>query len=428
MSVVSRPERASGARRERAGALLAERLRGRRAEIEEAILNRVYAVSEPPQGAGLEYLDGLRGAVWASIEYGLAGIERGERAAPPLPEALLAQARLAARSAVSLDTVLRRYLAGHALLEDFLIEEAQSRLEPKALAGLLRSQATLADRLLAAVSAAYSEEAARRPKSSEQRRAERVERLLAGEPLDTADLGYELGAYHLGILAAGPGAREEVMALARSTGTRCLAVHREEGALWAWLGASRCFDPAQLDRIAAAELPEGVLLAFGEPGEGIAGWRLTHRQARAALSVATRTPGTPARYREVALLASALQDELLTASLRRIYLDPLAAERDGGAILRDTLNAYFAVDRNASSAAAALGVQRHTVSSRLRVAEDLLGSPLHSCAADLEIALRIGALVDRPANVVNAPFNRHPHWQGETRGRDESVTAPEHTD
>jgi hypothetical protein len=422
VSVVSRPERASGARRERAGVLLADRLRRRRAEIEEAVLTRVYAVSEPPRGAEPEYLDGLRGAVWASIEYGLAGIERGERAAPPLPEVLLAQARLAARSAVSLDTVLRRYLAGHALLEDFLIEEAQSRLGPKALAGLLRSQATLADRLLAAVSAAYSEEAARRPESTEQRRAERVERLLAGEPLDTADLGYELGAHHLGILAAGPGAREEVMALTRSTGTRCLAVRREEGALWAWLGSSQCFDPVQLDQIAALELPQGLSLAFGEPGEGIAGWRLTHRQARAALGVSMRKPGAPTRYREVALLASIMQDELLAASLRALYLEPLERQRDGGVSLRETLIAYFAADCNVSSAAAALGVTRHTVTNRLRMTEELLGRALHTCAVELEAALRLQELGIDKMSISHQPI--YPHWASDMHHFGESVTPP----
>ena len=49
----------------------------------------------------------------------------GECHAPDVPPALLAQARLDVRDGVSLDTVLRRYFAGNALFEDFLVEEAE---------------------------------------------------------------------------------------------------------------------------------------------------------------------------------------------------------------------------------------------------------------------------------------------------------------
>src|SRR5215475_2827436 len=99
------------ASRERGGAEVAERLRAKRQEIEQATLTRVYAVSEPPPRSGPEYIEGLRQAVSAAVDYGLEGIERGEQSAPPIPDVLLAQARLAARSQVSLDTVLRRYFA-----------------------------------------------------------------------------------------------------------------------------------------------------------------------------------------------------------------------------------------------------------------------------------------------------------------------------
>jgi len=204
------------ASREQGGAAIAARLRERRAEIEQATLTRVYAVSELPRGGGPEYAEGLRAAVVAGIEYGLAGIERGDAGAPPVPEALLAQARLAARSGVSLDTVLRRYFAGHTLLEDFMVEEAEREemLDPAELKRLLRSQAAIVDRLLAAVSETYTEEAERRPQSTERRRAERIERLLGGEPLETADLGYDFGGWHIGLLASGPEASEALAGLA----------------------------------------------------------------------------------------------------------------------------------------------------------------------------------------------------------------------
>ncbi len=368
---------------------LAACLQARRTEIEGATLLRVRAVSAMPRAAGPEYAEGLRAAVAAGIGYGIEGIEHGERAAPPPPEALLAQARLAARSGVGLDTVLRRYFAGHTLLEDFMVEEAErsKSLGPSELKRLLRVQAALVDRLFAAVSAAYAEEAERGRQGSERRRLELIERLLAGEPLDASELDYELSAHHLGLLASGPGAEKAVASLARSLDAVLLALSREGGVVWAWLGRRGPLDVEDARRLAEATLPPEASLALGEPGEGVGGWRLTHRQARAALPVALRGPEQIVRYADVALLAAVLSDDLLATSLRGLYLEPLEAERDGGAVLRQTLRAYFAAGRNVSSAAVALGVSWQTVKNRLRAIEELIDRPLADCLADLEAAL-----------------------------------------
>ncbi len=136
-------------------------------------------------------------------------------------------------------------------------------------------------------------------------------------------------------------------------------------------------------------------MASGEPGRGLAGWRLTHRQAAAALAIAQRGQRRHARYAEVALIASLVQDELLVASLRSLYLLPLARSPDGGAVLREALRAYFGAGRNLTSAAAALGIDRRTVANRLRMVEECVGRSLDECALDLQMALRLDALSER---------------------------------
>jgi hypothetical protein len=379
------------ASRGHSGAGLAECLRARRAEIEQATLTRIHAVSELPRSGGPEYAEGLRAAVTAAIDYGLAGIERGEQSAPPIPDVLLSQARLAARSGVSLDTVLRRYFAGHALLGDFLIEEAERGEQPQgpALKCLSRSLAAISDRLLAAVSKAYTEEAERHPEGTEQRRSERVERLLAGEPLDASDLDYDFDGHHLAAIAAGQGAQEAIRELAKALDCRLLLVSRREGTAWAWLGARRSVDHDELWLHVSSRWTPQIALALGEPARGLGGWRFTHQQARAALPIALRGPQPFVRYADVALLASILQDDVLSTSLRQLYLEPLRRERDGGGVARETLRAYFAAGRNVSSAAAALEVKRHTVTNRLRAIEATIGRPLGDCAAELEAALRV---------------------------------------
>jgi PucR C-terminal helix-turn-helix domain/GGDEF-like domain len=380
-------------REQRSGAALAERLRKRRSEIEQATRTRIYSVSVLPRAGGPEYAEGLRSAVSAGLDYGLAGIERGDESAPPIPEVLLSQARLAARSGVSLDTVLRRYFAGHTLLEDFLMEEAGSEeLEGPALKRLLRSQAAIVDRLLAAVSKAYTEEAERRPQSAERRRTQRIERLLDGEPLETTDLPYDFGGWHLGLVVSGPAGAETLAALAKSLDRRLLTVRREEGTVWGWLGSKRRLSSEELEVLAARQQLAGLSLAIGEPGEGIAGWRLSHRQARAALPIALEGSPPIARYADVALLASIRQDEILLASLRHLYLAPLNGAPDGGAAVREALRAYFAAGRNVSSAAAILDLNRRTVTKRLRAVEELIGRSLDDCALDLELALQLEQL------------------------------------
>ena len=57
-----------------------------------------------------------------------------------------------------------------------------------------------------------------------------------------------------------------------------------------------------------------------------------------------------------------------------------------------TLRAYLAADRNATSAAAALGVNRNTIAERLRAIEATLGRPLSACGPELEAALRLAEL------------------------------------
>jgi hypothetical protein len=367
------------------------RLQARRAEIEQAALTRVYAVSDPSGAADPQYVEGLRAAVSAALDYSFAGIARSEEHPSPLPAALLAQARLAARNNINLDTVLRRYFAGYTLLSDFLMQEAEDGdlLGGVALKHLLQVQAALFDRLIAAVTDEYTRESDGRVDTAEQRRANRVERLLAGELLDTAELQYDFDGHHLGAIATGPAAVETIHQLAKALNRHFMLIRRSEGTVWAWLGARRRVDPAQLERLFSLNWPAQASLAIGESGQGLTGWRLTHRQARAALPIALRSPQSLIRYADVALLASMLQDDVLATSMRELYLAPLSRERDGGAVLRQTLRAYFVAERNASSTAAALGVSRQTVFNRLRAIEERLARPLGSCAAEIDAALRL---------------------------------------
>jgi hypothetical protein len=356
-------------------------------------MTRIYGIADPSEIANPEYLDGLQIAVSAALDYGLTVVERGENRAPPLPIALLTQARMAMRAGVGLDTVFRRYFAGYTLLNEVMIKELEEHGQLQAaLTHLLPAQAVVFDRLIAAISEEYNRERETRLNSSRERRAQHVQRLLDGEWIDTTELAYDLDAHHLGLIAKGPGAEQAIRDIASALDQRLLLIRHEEEVIWAWLGARRAADPLELQRVAATAWPRHASLAIGEPGEDLPGWRLTHRQASAALSIALRGTDRVVRYADIALLSSILRDDVFSHSLRELYLAPLADERDGGVILRNTLRAYFVADRNVSSTAMALGISRRTVTNRLRTVETRLGRPLGICAAEMEAALRLQSL------------------------------------
>jgi len=367
------------------------RLVARSPEIKQAILTRLYGIADPG-AADPTYLEGLRSAVSAAIEYGLEGIERGEGDPPPVPLALLTQAQLAARSGVSLDTVLRRYVAGHSVLNDLLLEESAGALEESERKQILRKQASLLDHLIAGVSEEYARAKESRPETPERRRTEQVRRLLDGELVETAPLSYDFECLHLAVVAVGSGAIDAIRSSAAEFDQNLLAVRPEQRVLWAWLGARKGVDPAVLKARLAETRILDLAVALGEPAQGLGGWRFTHRQATACLPIAQRGKDPVVRYAEVALVASTLKDDVLIASLTQLYLTPLQGMRDEGVTARKTLRAYFAAARNVSSAAAALGVKRHTVTKRLREIEARLNRPLATCVSELELALRVEEL------------------------------------
>jgi sugar diacid utilization regulator len=193
-------------------------------------------------------------------------------------------------------------------------------------------------------------------------------------------------------MARGEGAAEVARELALRLDRRLLLVRREEEPVWAcWLGGRAPIGPDDAIRALRKFRPDGVFFTLGEPGEGLSGWRFSHRQAKAALPIAQRGDQPVVCYSDVALLAAVFSDDLATASLRRLYIAPLD-ERPDGESLRAALRAYFSADRNASSAAAGLGLNRRTLAKRLQAAERVLGRPLASLATDLEVALSLEEL------------------------------------
>jgi DNA-binding PucR family transcriptional regulator len=351
-----------------------------------------------------EYLRGLREAVARGVDYGISLLEDGMERGPQVPLALVVQARLAARQGIPLEMVMRRYMAGKALICDSILREATAigASSSALLREALATQEAAFDRLLATVSEEYGREEQQRRKPGDSQLLERIRRLLAGELVDSSVLNYDLDRHHLAIVSGSPEAREAIRQLATETNSRHLIVNADHGEVWAWLGRKEAFDTEVVSRFVADASSPSMPMALGEPARSCSGWRLTHRQAQAAFSVAQVSPAGFARFAAVAMVVGAAESPLLATSLQRLYLSPLQGGGNKSTVLRETLRAYFSADRNSKSAGHALGVARQTVANRLEQVEARIGQPLSMCADAVDAALRMEelGLLDSSLDIV----------------------------
>jgi hypothetical protein len=373
-----------------ARAELADRLRGRSEEIEEAMFVRIRDLSEPAEIEDQEYSEGLRATLKDGLDYALTALEHGPGWSEPIPAGAAAQARRSARSGVSLDTVLRRYAAADRAFGVFVVDEAEG-LPRDIRQEIQKSHGVPVDRLMAAVALEYEEELARLDRSPTHRLRERVRRLLSGALEEVGDLNYDFEAWHVGLISFNPVSKDSFRALAARLDCQLLFVCGGEERAWAWLGRRR---PLAVEEIEEAlgdpAIEVGSSLGLGEPRYGLSGWRLTHGEAMAAVESLPHDPRPLTRCRDVVLLAAVMRDQTLTESLLFSYLKPLdVGGEEAGADLRKTLAEYLAAGHNTSTAAAALNVDRHTVQRRLRIIEQQLGQRIDECHAELQVALRV---------------------------------------
>lgn len=364
-----------------------------RGEIVAAICAHIRdAVPDPTVDRDTQYQLRLLLTVEALVGYSLEVIERLD-ACWPIPLAVLEQARYVARIGMSLGVVLRRYQAGYHELIEIIADEAEQigYSAGRARRHLTQLYNPLIERITTAVEDEYLQEHKRMERACAQHRLEIVRRLLVAQPVELAELGYELHSrWHLGLVATGTGAPEVLQQLKSRLGCELFTVPCGE-LVWAWLGTERKLSVAELERLIDANGRTDFWLAVGEPGRGIDGWRETHQQALLALPSVRGDP----RQKLVSYadsphrLAAALQGGTLARSFERKYLAPLASQRDGGVRLRQTLRAYIDLSCNVSSVSSSLKLGRHTVERHLRTVETLIGSRLAACLTELDLALRL---------------------------------------
>lgn len=331
----------------------------------------------------------LREAVRADLVDAFVGVRLGR----PVPEALTAQtshlARTAARSRVSLQTLLSILRVGYlvvwreicAALDD--LEPDPAKREP-----VLRATTDLMfeanSRLAKLQTDEYLAERDRFMRTREQKRLVAVQQVLDDAADDLAGLEYELDGEHWAVVASGADAERT---LAEAGAARRLLVQAGPDLVWGWFRDTA----PDLDAI-----PPGraVVLGLGRPGRGRAGFITSHKQAQAAQAIGQARGEAVTRFQAVALESLTTRDRAAARRFTQDELGPLLGSPDRSARLIDTLEAYLEAGHNASAMAARLNISVRTGSYRIRTIEETLGCTIASRNAELHTAVRLHRLLD----------------------------------
>jgi DNA-binding PucR family transcriptional regulator len=390
------------------------------ADVAAAVSRRAAAVSEDVYEVILREIPELRDdqpvlALLASSVHSNVGTclqvmqHQIDLSAVRAPAAALEYARRQAQHGTPLTALLRAYRLGHTRFSGWLLRELAQQADGAQLitaATLSMSQivAGYVDQTSEEIVAAYTGERENWLRNRSTARAARIRDLLSGERVNVsateATLGYRLRQHHLGVVcwtggataAAGNITRLE-HAISHAAGKAAcpdpVFLPRDVSSAWAWLplGIRDTFDAAQAS---TAGLDDDIHFAFGDPAKGTAGFRLTHRQALAAQSVALAA-GTPPRavaFSEVAPVAMMLGSPDLLRAWVLSTLAGLAGDDEHHARLRATLLVFLQTGGSYKTTAEQLTLHKNTVQYRIRKAEESLGRPLGENRHDIELALQ----------------------------------------
>jgi DNA-binding PucR family transcriptional regulator len=330
------------------------------------------------------------------------------------PPAAVDYAREFVRRGLPLDSLLRAYHIGQAtFFRRWSARAHETIADPHELTDAVELGANwtfdYVETLSEGLVRRYGVERERWIRSAAAVRAQVIDALLAGEPVDpegaSRRLGYELGRNHLAfaVWSDAPHDRGDValamieraaLQLAASLGVAApLLVPRARLCLGGWIGSRGDDHGVDLDlaHVDVQSFPT-VLAAFGSPGAGVVGFTRGHREAFQARRIAQLTqqrPGTVTRYDTVALAALASRDVEQARQFVRAELGQLAGDDDQSLRLSATLRVYLEENMSPSRASRRLGVHEHTITNRIRAAQELLPHAIEQRSCELQVALRL---------------------------------------
>ena len=235
------------------------------------------------------------------------------------------------------------------------------------------------------------------------RRATMIDALLDGSVSDvdaaTEVLAHQLRQWQTGFVIWSDEADTVTSDFLQATATDISAALRGSGPLthvagsrdlWCWVATA---EPPLENAVTVLEpvlTSRGVHVAVGLSARGLQGFRSSHTEARAAqgLCLAARRRPRVVAYRDVEMLSLALENEALLRRMVEREVGALAGDDKNLALVRETALTFLTNRMNVEATADKLFVHKNTVRYRLARAEELLGHPLTTRPAQVELGLR----------------------------------------
>jgi DNA-binding PucR family transcriptional regulator len=357
----------------------------------------------------------LYDAVQGNLEAFFSAIRHGipiDRIEPPT--AALEHARRIAQRGTDVDELVRAYRLGHhgvlkLILDEVRAAHLETELGWQVFEEISASSFTYIDRVSHQVVNAYQAERDRWLANRNQARALRVREVLDGGDVDvdeTTDLiRYPLHRLHLGLIiwCAEQADGNELDAMERFVTELAAALGARERPLfvasdritgWAWIPLTADAADAAVGQIRefVRLRVDAPWLAVGNPLDGLAGFRQSHRQAVAARAVAL-APGAPPRPVSAAgepglIVAAQFSSDLDNARSWVCHvLGPLATDTDSDERLRETLRGFLRNSSSFKSSADELHLHVNSVKYRVQRAIERRGRPIGEDRIDVEVAL-----------------------------------------
>jgi len=353
--------------------------------------------------------DELRAELVASCEANIGQVlgmlAHGARVADiTVPHEALNFLRGNVRRGLPLAVILRSYRLGHAWLWETWSEVLQERVDDSGelVAGQDESSAFMfayVDRISGALVEEFGTERERMLRSAEQLRADTVRAILGVGAVDpeaaSRRLGYALRRHHVAMRVSSGASEVEGLeravgeAVAALAGGEPLVIPSGAARFDVWCGS---FDPPATEGLEHYEPPPRVLVAFGKPGEGVAGFRNSYGEAKQAARIGALigdSKSSVTSYARVELVSLLAGDLPRARAFVASQLGPLAIKGGTAERLRETILAFLVSGGRPTRVAEELFVHKNTVAERVKRAEQILGRGVNESPLELEAALTL---------------------------------------
>lgn len=327
-----------------------------------------------------------------------------------VPAAAAAYAQRFTQRGLPLEALLRAYRLGeHRFIQWFVRDLARLSETPDelqaAVDAIVEFTVQYIDRISEALIDIYADEQRLWSQRTDAARSAQVRAVLYDDAMDaaTAEImtGVAMNQWHVALVAwveadrphAERLAEAAMRTLRRTGGHSRLVVPTDARTLWAWVSAPSP-TPHEVDgRLLLGDDCPGIRIAVGEPGQGLSGFRESHREALRARNVAQTAlpPAGVTRFGDVRLSAMLAENVADLRTWVARTLGELAGNTEDMARLRETLRLYLATGTNTTETANRLHIHRNTVRYRLQRAEEIRGRPLTDDRIDVEVSLVVCA-------------------------------------